>query len=203
MRCHFAGSTPHQHHVFIVCIHSFAVASIRVCLCFSRQMVNTSRPIVMIYLPSSSPYHPPAILGTRRYLELKMNKSTRSLHKECFNNSPNRTTSSLWSSLGLRLTVRNQGPGPGWVQGESPRNPFIPGGSGQSFLNMGRKENHVKWRQEEEGMKNPQARRGTLEGLHACLIPCDTPSSSRRVAGPHSATSMPPCGEKAGFLLPT
>ena len=29
--------------------------------------------------------------------------------------------------IGLQMTVRNQGPGPGWEQGGSPRKPFIPG----------------------------------------------------------------------------
>lgn len=88
--------------------------------------MNTSGTIVMVYFPSSSTYHTPTRLGTQIYLELKMKKSTHSLHKECFNNSQNITTSSLWSSW-FAMTVRNQRSGPRWVQGGSPRKPFIPG----------------------------------------------------------------------------
>lgn len=60
--------------------------------------------------------------------------------------------------LGLQMTIRNQGPGPGWEQGVSPRKPFIPGAL-VSFI--------CKW----EGKKitrsggkrkNPHGRRGVL-----------------------------------------
>lgn len=87
-----------------------------------------------------------------------MNKLTHSSYKECFNNSKNTETLSWWSSW--FANVRNQGPGPGWKYGESPRKPFIPGAL-VSFI-CKREGKKITGRQEEEEMKNSQAKRGVL-----------------------------------------
>lgn len=73
----------------------------------------------MIYFPSPSTYPSPTRLCTQKYLELKMNKLTHSLHKECFNNPPNITISSLWSS-GFANDSQEQD---AWAQMGTRRNP--------------------------------------------------------------------------------
>lgn len=165
--------------------------------------MNTSGTIVMVYFPSSSTYHTPTRLGIQIYLELKMNISTHSLHKECFNNSQNITTSSLWSSW-FAMTVRNQRPRPRWVQGRSLRKPSISGAlvsflckwEGKKITRSGGKRKR-KWRFPNEKRSSEM----TPQQPFPHLIPRSILSSSRRGAGLHSATSTLPCGEKDWFLL--
>lgn len=82
--------------------------------------------------------------------------------------------------------------GPGWGRGESLRKAFILGLS-SVLLVKEQGENNTKWKQEE--VESPDEDRGpgmSSSGPVTCFIPDGTLSSSRRVAGLHSATSILP-----------